>query len=97
MLLNESYITQLEQNTEEVLKCANSISITNLQNRLPDGWSILEILEHICKTDLVLIKIISKPAVTISEMDELIGDEKMHKILVKQGKCSSIFDSYGRH
>ncbi len=76
------YINRLDKNTETAIALAKSCT-PELLNQKPDtGWSIAQVLEHICMTELSVCKRISKPSEKSNETATIYGNEKMEKILV---------------
>ncbi|HEV7230504.1 MAG TPA: DinB family protein [Bacteroidia bacterium] len=47
-----------------------------------DNWNGLQILEHVCMTEKVVCKLVSKPSDQIHESAELFGPGKMNHLVV---------------
>ncbi|HEY1038929.1 MAG TPA: DinB family protein [Bacteroidia bacterium] len=76
------YITLLDQNTINTITVAKACSELQL-NTKPDGkWSPLGVLEHICITDKLIYSMLSRPASSVSEQNEIIGNEKLKRLMV---------------
>lgn len=79
----EHYALRLQQNTSDVLNYAKSVRQELLVMRpAPDKWSPLEILEHVYLTDKLVVFILNKQQPKVAETPELIGDEKLQKVIV---------------
>lgn len=76
------YINRLDKNTEAAIALAKSCTPEQLNKKPEKGWSIAEVLEHICMTELSVCKRIGKPSEKTSEASTIYGNEKIEKILV---------------
>ena len=80
----ETYINDLEQNTNNLLETVKEYSIEKLTTKTGTKWSILEVLEHVYITDKVIYTIVSRPSDKVSKTQEIIGQNKLETILVGQ-------------
>jgi hypothetical protein len=76
------FIEQLDKNTNDTLEIAKSCSPSELTFKQDGKWSILEILEHIYMTDRIIHVIVSRPSNNLNHTQEIIGNEKIRKIMV---------------
>jgi uncharacterized damage-inducible protein DinB len=76
------YINRLDKNTETAIALAKSCTPEQLKQKPNEGWSIAQVLEHICMTELSICKRISKPSEKSNKTATIYGNEKMEKILV---------------
>lgn len=76
------YINRLDKNTETVVSLAKSCTPDQLNKKPANDWSIAQVLEHICMTELSVCKRISKPSDKVNEAATIYGNQKMEKILV---------------
>ena len=83
MPTTNTFFETLDNNTNATLKLATDCSESQLTFKQNDHWSILQILEHICKTDKVVIDLIEKPSDKISETEEILGAKKLTKLVVE--------------
>ncbi|HVA98165.1 MAG TPA: DinB family protein [Bacteroidia bacterium] len=83
MLTSIPFLETLDNNSNTTLQLAKSCSEAQLLFKKNDNWSILQILEHICKTDKVVIDLIEKPSDKISETEEILGTKKLTKLVVE--------------
>ena len=85
----EAYLIELESSTREALSLARSCTEKQLAYRPEGKWSVLQILEHICLSDAIMIRVIGRPTTTVSEHAELVGDSKL-RTTVAQGRAYKI-------
>lgn len=78
------FIERLDQSTNTILQAAKACPPEQLQVNNEGKWSMLDIIEHLYLTDKVIFTIISRPSETIHADSEIIGNEKLHKILVER-------------
>lgn len=85
----DKYCKILNSSSRETIQLARSCSAKQL-NFKPEGkWGILEILEHICLTDKIIHRLISKPTNKISKSAEIFGNKKL-KHIVAEGRTKKI-------
>jgi hypothetical protein len=80
----EKFIERLDHTTNTVLQVANECPPEQLHVKEEGKWSVLEIIEHLYLTDKVIFTIISRPSETIHPDSEIIGNDKLQKILIEQ-------------
>lgn len=80
----ELYIQQLDDNTSAILTVANNCTPEQLNARIGEGWSVLEVLEHIFITDKVIYKKINSPQGGTHTEEEILGNGKLQHILVNK-------------
>ncbi len=74
----------LDNNTNEALRLAKSFTTTQLSYSENERWNVLQILEHICLTDKIIISIIIGPTEKCHTNNEFIGNEKLKLCLVEK-------------
>lgn len=77
-----TYINTLNSNTDSLLKLICSCPPDKLNSTKNGQWSILQIAEHICLTDEMIHSMLLSHTDSVHEKEEIIGDEKLKKILV---------------
>lgn len=77
-----SFIQTLDKNTSEILAVLDSIPETEIAVKYNDKWGIAEQLEHIYLTEKLVLFIVSRPTNNVSEHAELIGNEKLQRVIV---------------
>ena len=87
-----SYIENLDSNTEQILAdpalkgdmaSARKSAIPEQPAFEPgDKWTVIEVLEHICKTERALISVLLRPSDNMAESEELYGQAELKKIIV---------------
>ncbi len=80
------YSEKLDVSSEEAIQLARSCSADQLTFKPGGGgggggWGIFEVLEHICLTDRIIHRIVSKPTEKVSPSNEIIGDTKLKRII----------------
>ena len=80
------FINLIKSNTEETIHFVNAIEPQDFEKKIEGKWDILEILEHICITEKVLLRMLSKPPIAMAEMEEIIGNEKLKRAIVELRK-----------
>lgn len=81
---NKEFIDRLNKTTNDILQTVKPCSPEQLHFKQEGRWNILEILEHICLTDKVIYTIISRPSIDTNPSTEIVGNDRMKKILVEQ-------------
>jgi uncharacterized damage-inducible protein DinB len=81
-----AYLIDLDANTYEALALAKNCTDAQLAFKPEGKWSVLQIFEHICLSDAIMIKLISRPTISISEKSELIGETTLRQN-VAQGRA----------
>ncbi len=74
----------LDRSTVDTLQLAHSLTPAQLTYARPGRWSAMQILEHICMAESSIGKILVRPADKVSEHDELMGIDKIHKLVVDE-------------
>jgi hypothetical protein len=82
-----NFIETLDNNTNETLRVANGCSMIELASKKDEGWTIIEVLEHIFKTESITLYFLSKPTDKIAGTAELLGEKKLKYDLVEQRKA----------
>lgn len=77
-----SYILKLDANTTEALALIKRCNETQLRYKPEGKWNTLEIAEHICSTERLVIALLSKPSANLHGEENVIGNEKLERILV---------------
>ena len=77
-------ISRLNDTTDDILQIAKTCSVEQLSFKEGESWSISEILEHLLITDRVVYEILSRPSSNMNPSAEIIGNEKMKKLMVDQ-------------
>ena len=77
-----TYLTDLNDNTQSVLKVVSEFSSDEMIFKNGADCSIADILEHICISDNRTFDLLRSETDEISPTDELYGDEKLKKIVV---------------
>lgn len=70
----KTYLEDLEKNTEEQLALIRSLSEKEKAFRPLNGWSILEVLEHILTTERVVLMMLSRPSANSGSSLSAVGD-----------------------
>ena len=78
------YFDLLDRSTAETLKLAHSLTPKQLTYARPGRWSAMQILEHICMAESSIGKILVRPSDKVSEQAELIGNERIRKLVVEE-------------
>lgn len=86
MMDNKDFINRLDDTTNDIIHTAKTCSLEQLSFKEDESWSISEILEHLLITDRVVYEIISRPSRDMNPSDEIIGNEKMQRLMVDQRK-----------
>lgn len=71
-------------NSGETLDLAAACSPEQLVLKKDSGWSIIQILEHICLADKIFMLVVSRPATTIHSTNELVGEQKIKERMMDQ-------------
>jgi DinB superfamily len=78
------FIRRLNDTTNDVLQIIKTCSQEQLNFKQDESWSVSEILEHLFITDKVIYELISRPSSDINSSAEIIGNERMKKLMVEQ-------------
>ena len=79
----EAFFELMDKSTAEALELAHSLSPAQLSYAKPGRWSAMQILEHICMAETSIGNIMSRSSDQISEHSELVGLDKVHKMVVE--------------
>lgn len=79
-----NFFEQLDQSTDSIVQAAMNCPTEQLHTKEDGQWSVLDIIEHLCRTDKVIFTLIAKPSDTIHADSEIIGNDKLQKFLVEQ-------------
>ena len=79
-----TYFQALDNNTDSTLQLAKSFPSALITVSTNDKWSILQILEHICMTEKLICGIVSKSSDKSAETNELLGNDKIKKLVVEK-------------
>jgi hypothetical protein len=80
-----AYTAQLDANTQDLLKHTRLCSTGHfLWKPGENKWNIAEIAEHILLSERIIYVLIARPSDSQSEKPELVGNEKMKRILVER-------------
>lgn len=77
-----SFIQNLDENTHKVLALLETIPEQEITVNYADKWGIAEQLEHIYLTEKLVLFIVSRPTDRVSEQAELVGNEKLERVIV---------------
>ena len=80
----EAFFELMDQSTAKSLQLAHSLTPEQLAYSKPGRWSAMQILEHICMAETSIGNIMLRPSDQISEQVELMGIEKVHKMVVEE-------------
>lgn len=78
------YLHDLDQNTAEIIQIARQFPHTQLNVSPNNKWSVLQMLEHIILVDRICHAIISRSPDKLGNNPEILGDEKIYKMVVEQ-------------
>lgn len=79
-----NYIKILDKSANDTLQLANSCPPSRLTVSVNEKWSVLQILEHIYMTEKLVCGLITKASDKTSETDELLGNDKIKKLVVEK-------------
>lgn len=79
-----TYFQSLDDNTNDTLQLAKGCPPALLTDNINNKWSVLQILEHICMTEKLICVLVTKPSDKTSESNELIGNDKLQKLVVEK-------------
>jgi hypothetical protein len=82
----KEYFKMLDGNTQDILLMVDGFSANHLSNKKEGGWTVMEILEHICITENRIHTLMLKPSDTTAESKEILGKEKIKHLTVTEGK-----------
>ncbi len=82
------YIHDLNQNTTETIQSARNFPAAQLHVSSGNKWNVIQMLEHICLVDKISHAIISRPPDKMVSSSEILGDEKIYKLVVEQKDTS---------
>jgi hypothetical protein len=77
-------LTLLDSNTADTLEFVKRFSSAQLSLKKQDGWTILEILEHIVIVEGGCYKLLTKSSENVAETPEIFGQEKLNKLLIER-------------
>jgi uncharacterized damage-inducible protein DinB len=80
----EHYTTELRNNTENILSALSRLTPIQQSAKPADGWSVLEILEHIYLTEKSIIRLLKSPPEGLHDGDEKIGRQQLKKLLIEK-------------
>jgi hypothetical protein len=79
----KKYSEILDNNSSEFIELINSCNLGELNFKETNVWNVLEIAEHVFLTDRLVLSLISWASERKAESEELIGFDKLNKILVQ--------------
>ena len=79
----KEYSEILDTNSLEFVALINSCNSLELNFKESNVWNILEIAEHVFLTDRLVLSLLFKPTEKKAEGEELLGYDKLNKILVQ--------------
>jgi transcriptional regulator of NAD metabolism len=80
----KTFVKKLNRSTNEILLVLKDCSIHQLHFKQENKWNILEIIEHLYLTDKAIKSITSRESEIIHQSTDIIGSEKLQKIMVEQ-------------
>jgi hypothetical protein len=80
----KDFIDRLNYTTNDILRIVKTCSLEQLNFKQGESWSIFEILEHLLLTDRLIYAIVSRPSSDMNSSAEIIGNEKIKRLMVEQ-------------
>ncbi|BDD05353.1 DinB family protein [Aureibacter tunicatorum] len=77
----DNWTSKLNENTNSILNLLKDSSEEECSFKTKGSWCILEILEHLERTDLAILKFLSSPSNKKNETSEKFGDSKMSHVV----------------
>ncbi len=79
----KSYLQILKENSDSLNETLLTCTSEQLKFRKENSWNPLEIAEHILRTERLVLSFLLKPSESKSETEELLGFEKLNKLIVQ--------------
>jgi uncharacterized damage-inducible protein DinB len=77
------FIDKLDKSTKKLLQILSDCTPAQLHFKNDKGWSITEIIEHLCLTDALIKTILSGESEILNTAPEIIGNTELQRILVE--------------
>ncbi len=81
-----SFIVRLDNTTKSILQLVKSLTSPQLAFKEDGKWNILEILEHICITDKIIMIVISRPSESTHTTEDIYGARKIKAMMDERDK-----------
>ncbi len=78
----QQYIQRLETNTAGLLSLIREIPEAHLHRAPAESWTVLQIAEHICKTDKLIGILLLNPTNDRKDPNELLGNDRLKRLVV---------------
>ncbi|GAB4093739.1 DinB family protein [Flaviaesturariibacter terrae] len=79
-----AYFDLLARSEKEALAVAGRFSPEALQQRAGEGWSPLQVLEHCCLTEALVIGLLGRPTTEQHEGETVHGSDKIYHLVVNK-------------
>jgi len=77
-----AYFHLLDNNMQDTLQLVKGCTETQLHFKKEEQWSIMEVLEHISKSDTIVSSFLLKPFDATAEHEELWGQKRLTRAIV---------------
>lgn len=79
-----AYLDLLGRTEEETLAVAARFGDAELQQPPASGWSALQVLEHCCLTEALVMGLLQRPSAEHHDGDTVHGADKLHHLVVNK-------------
>lgn len=79
----KSYLQILKENSDSLEQILLACTQEQLEFRKGNSWNILEIAEHILKTERLVFSLLLKSVESNSDREEILGFDKLNKLIVQ--------------
>ena len=78
------FIQQLDVNSLHLIDLAKKAGPDRLLHKPAQGWSVLEVLEHVCLTERGIFAMLGRPGTQQHSEEELYGAQRIKQVMVHE-------------